>query len=187
MKSSLTTLYWLFCLASWTACSNSFVVNAFHQSKASQLGESESDGEKQKKQPPPGKPKNLVDTKTFVAAVKALQGTAGSEEESPMYGIGKIIISLSIAGQPGLDLAEAPGPMVLVSSVTGNAEEVGINPGDTIVSIGANNGGFSQETKGLSLEETATVLMSAANHAVENGLAEVDLEINRLIKLAYSD
>eukprot|EP00980_Cylindrotheca_fusiformis_P027601 scaffold21455_cov116-Cylindrotheca_fusiformis.AAC.18 len=138
----------------------------------------------------PDRPKNMVDTKTFVAAVQTLEGGTttddGSSASNTPYAIGKININLSIMGTPGLDLAEAPG-LVLVSGVSGNAAEVGIQTGDTIVSIGAANGSFQQETKGMNLEDTASALMAAANHAVENGSTEVELEINRLVKLAYSD
>jgi hypothetical protein len=161
-------------------------VNAFHRTSAS-LDESASAGDDNNAAASGSdRPKNMVDTKIFLAAVNTLEGKTDSEAEETPYAIGKIDINLSIVGTPGLDLAEAPGLLVLVSSVSGNAAEVGIQMGDTIVSIGAAGGTF-QETKGLTLEETAAVLMAAANHAIENGLTEVELEINRLIKLAYSD
>jgi hypothetical protein len=162
-------------------------VNAFHRTSAS-LDESASAGDDNNAAASGSdRPKNMVDTKIFLAAVNTLEGKTDSEAEETPYAIGKIDINLSIVGTPGLDLAEAPGLLVLVSSVSGNAAEVGIQMGDTIVSIGAAGGTFQQETKGLTLEETAAVLMAAANHAIENGLTEVELEINRLIKLAYSD
>ena len=196
MKYSISTIFCIYWLACWITCSNSFVVNAFH-SQTSNLGataEEDDDGGTADAVDGDGdavkgknsdRPKNMVDTSTFVTAVDALEGK--TERSEGPFAIGKININLSIAGTPGLDLAEAPGPMVLVSGVTGNALEVGIQAGDTIVSIGAAGGTFMEETKGLTLEETATILMSAANHAVENGLTEVELEINRLVKLSYSD
>lgn len=149
--------------------------------RSSSLDESSSSSENKER------PKNMVDTKTFVAAVNALEGKGSSSKDDTPYAIGKLNINLSIAGTPGLDLAEAPGLLVLVSNVSGNAKEVGVQLGDTIVSISAASGTFHQETKGMTLEETASVLMAAANHAVENGVTEVELEINRLVKLAYSD
>jgi len=130
----------------------------------------------------------MVSIASLVEANTALKGYIESDDakEKPMYVIGKIMVNLSIVGQPGLDLAEAPG-LVLVSGVSGNALEVGVQKGDTIVNISVTPGGFSEETKGLNLDDTASILMSAANHAVDNGLTEVELELNRLVKIAYTD
>ena len=162
---------------------------AFHKTN-SQLKDGAKEDEPVKGNP--DRPKNMVDTKTFVAAIKALQGETAEEPkdgaEEPPYAIGKLMLPLSLAGTPGLDLAEAPG-LVVVSAVSGNAQEAGFQAGDTIVSITskAAEPHFYQETNGLDLENTASILMSAANHAIENGAAEVEIEINRLVKLAYAD
>mmetsp|Transcript_23080 Transcript_23080/g.56933 ORF Transcript_23080/g.56933 Transcript_23080/m.56933 type:complete len:193 (-) Transcript_23080:29-607(-) len=192
MKSSLLiTLTWVYCL---TANVFGFLqlptAQAFHRSN-SRLQESAQE-EDAAPQGNPDRPKNMVDTKTFIAAVQALKGETAEppkegEEEAP-YAIGKLKLPLSLAGTPGLDLAEAPG-LVIVSGVTGNALEAGFQAGDTIVSIAstAAEPNYYEETNGLNLEETATILMSAANHAMENGSAEVEIEINRLVKLSYAD
>ena len=182
MKLSLTNLFCVYWLACWVTYTNSFVVIALHPQTSNSKLLAEGDENNTNSD----RPKNMVDTATFVAAVAALEGKPdGSSSEGP-YAIGRIQTNLSIVGTPGLDLAEAPG-LVLVSGVSGNAQELGIQAGDTIVSIGASEGSYQKETKGLSLEQTATILMEAANHAVESGLTEVELEINRLVKLSYSD
>jgi hypothetical protein len=187
MKCSLVTLALCWLIVEVPGFVPIQPVDAFHRTSTS-LDESASAGdENDAAAGGSDRPKNMVDTKTFLAAVNILEEKTDSEVEETPYAIGKININLSIVGTPGLDLAEAPGLLVLVSSAFGNAAEVGIKKGDTIVSIGAAGGTFQQETKGLTLEETAGVLMAAATHAIENGLTEVELEINRLIKLTYSD
>lgn len=190
MKSSLLfTLTWMYCL---TANVFGFLMlptaQAFHRTN-SHLQDTSEDKKDEGSQGNPDRPKNMVDTKTFVGAIKALQGEETKEgEEEPPYAIGKLKLPLSLAGTPGLDLAEAPG-LVVVSGVSGNAEAAGFKPGDTIVSITskAATPHFYKETNGLNLEDTASILMTAANHAIENGATEVELEINRLVKLAYTD
>ena len=179
MRYSITTFYCLF-----TAFSNSFVVvhNTFHRyPRTSQQFQEGSDGDGNA-----DRPKNLVNKETLIAAVEALKGKTESDEK-PMYAMGKVMIPLSIVGSPGLDLSEVPGLLVLVSGATDNAAEVGILVGDTIVSIGAGDGTFHRDTKGLTLQETGEVLTLAATHAVERGLSDVNLEINRLIKIAYAE
>ncbi|CAJ1932527.1 unnamed protein product [Cylindrotheca closterium] len=194
MRSSLLiTLTWMYCFtANVFGFSLLPTAQAFHRSNSQLQDAAQEDSSAP--QGNPDRPKNMVDTNTFVAAVQALKGETaepekegGKEDEAP-YAIGKLKLPLSLAGTPGLDLAEAPG-LVIVSSVTGNALEAGFQAGDTIVSISskAAEPNYYEETNGLNLEETASILMSAANHAIENGATEVEIEINRLVKLAYAD
>lgn len=144
---------------------------------------------------------NLVDKDVFLAAVDTLRTELANQqqpEHQPLpkkndaddddktfYAIGKVKINLDVSsGAPGMDLAESTGGLVLVSSVTGHALTAGIQTGDTIVAVTA--AGAFQETKAYSLEDTARVLMGAMKFAVQNGTPEIELELNRLIKMRYA-
>lgn len=149
--------------------------------------------EEQQKQPPP----NLVDKDLFVAAVATLRAemtkenpaAAAVEEETPddFYAIGKVKVNLNISsGNPGMDLAESTGGLVLVSGVTGHAVEAGIQAGDTIVGVAVEAAGAEQDTCAYCLEDTARVLMGAMKLALENESSVIELELNRLIKMRYA-
>lgn len=129
--------------------------------------------------PPP--PPNLVDKDAFVAAIETV--TQAKDAEDIRYAIGKLTVILAIDTEPGLELAESTG-MVLVSEVSQEtADNSGIQLLDTIVEISAANGTFRKSTMEMSLEDTAGTLMSAANHAGEKGVPEIELVLNRLVKL----
>jgi len=141
------------------------------------------------------RPKDLVDQKKFVAAYEFLnselakQGAIPApppvdEKEEYQYGIGKLRLKVKIAPDPGFDLAESTGGMVLVSSVGGNAAEAGIQIGDTIVGVYA-DGEFRGSTKEANLDDSIAIFQPAMVHAVENGILELELVLNRLIKLTY--
>mmetsp|Transcript_29546 Transcript_29546/g.48754 ORF Transcript_29546/g.48754 Transcript_29546/m.48754 type:complete len:184 (+) Transcript_29546:92-643(+) len=172
-------------LASWTTCSNSFGAQPLKRNTSCRHSQifATPDDQPQGNGPPP----NVVDQRTFIEAVKVLQGSEATPEDDPAYVIGKLRVNLSMQGDPGLDLAEAPG-LVLISSVSQQtADDTGIQPFDTIVEVCAGGGAFQGSTKALNLEETSEILMAASMHAVENGLTEIELELNRLIKIEYAD
>ena len=146
------------------------------------------------------RPSNLVDKDSFVAAVDALKvqitketgqefpsdETTTAEGDKLVYVLGRIAdLRLSFAPTPpGLALTDATG-LTIVAAVGESSMESGIQPFDTITSIGADGGSFRQETNGMSLSETTTTLTAAANYAVEKGLTEIEIEVNRLMKGYY--
>lgn len=155
------------------------------------------EGQEQQQQPPP----NLVDKDLFVAAVDTLRAemakqnpvSAATEETTnknnpdDFYAIGKVKVNLNVSsGNPGMDLAESTGGLVLVSGVTGHAVEAGIQSGDTIVGVGVQAANAYQDTCAYCLEDTARVLMGAMKLALENESSVIELELNRLIKMRYA-
>ena len=142
---------------------------------------------------------NLISKDTFVNAVAKLEaemakmngsGTSGNDdtvlEQDPSkfsYGIGRLDVTLPLQYLGGLGLVEAN--IVLVNGVTQEVMDHGIFPKDTIVSISA--GSYKEDTKGLTIEETGAIINAAVEHALENGLAELGFELNRLLKLAYAE
>lgn len=142
-------------------------------------------------QPPP----DLVDKQAFVQAYELVtQGKVTTlPSQTKMYAIGKLKVPCKIMPTPGFDLSESTsGGLVLVSQVTGNAQEAGLMIGDTItgVSVTTTTSGttlFQASTKELTLEETGTLLMQSAEQALRNNMNEIELDLNRLIKLAYAE
>jgi hypothetical protein len=173
-------------LASWTTYNNSFTIYGVQSFKKTALSAWSSDPP-----PPPIKP-DLVDQGTFVSAIETLQreiatanGVDYVKEEDPKfsYAIGRLVVSLPIETMPGLDLTETP-ELVLVTAVSGNVAETGIQPLDTIVGVSAGDT-FQESTKALNLDETAAILTDAINRALDNGMTEIEFELNRLIKGYY--
>jgi hypothetical protein len=125
-----------------------------------------------------------------------------------VYAIGRIFVDLPVDTQPELDLTESVGPMVLVTGVWGRTADIsGLQTFDTItkVTVGSTaaeltSSGqdnevaqsttsattFAASCKQTSLEETAAILTAAAQHALQNGKTEIQLEINRLIQGYYA-
>ena len=140
----------------------------------------------------------LVDKDIFVAAVDNLRtemakqdpssaSESKKDDDETFYAIGKVKVQLHVAsGNPGMDLAESTGGLVLVSGVTGHALEAGIQMGDTIVGVSVPVASAAQETRAYSLEDTARVLMGAMKLAIENESTDIELELNRLIKMRYA-
>ena len=158
-------------------------------------GDDDDDDDDDDEPPPP----NLIDKDLFVTAVDTLRAEIAKqqndgvaplpEEKNPddFYAIGKVKVNLNISsGNPGMDLAESTGGLVLVSGVTGHAVEAGIQTGDTIVGVAVDAADAYQETRAYCLEDTARVLMGAMKLALENGSPEIELELNRLIKMRYA-
>ena len=108
-----------------------------------------------------------------------------TKDGETFYAIGKVQVKLDVStGNPGMDLAEASNGLVLVSGVAGHALEAGIQTGDTITGVAAASA--FQDTKAYCLEDTARVLMGAMKLALQNGESEIQLELNRLIKMKYA-
>ena len=142
----------------------------------------------------------LVDKEMFVAAVDNLRAEMAKQDppsatdskkddndDETFYAIGKVQVRLHVAsGNPGMDLAESTGGLVLVSGVTGHALEAGIQTGDTIVGVSVPAADAAQETRQYCLEDTARVLMGAMKLAIENESTDIELELNRLIKMRYA-
>ena len=150
--------------------------------------------------PPPPK---LVDKDVFKAAVDTLKIELAKQQEDSsssgpavmanddhpdtFYAIGRVTVNLNIeSGNPGMDLAESSGGLVLVCGVTGQALEAGIQTGDTIVGVGVKSADAFQETHSYCLEDTARVLMGAMKMALENDSTVIELELNRLVKMRYA-
>jgi len=151
---------------------------------------SSSEGQEDKGGRPSNRPKNLVDQKTFIAAVDVVKKAMADSEEvveddDVTYVIGRTVVSLNIESHPGIDLAEA-GDLVLVIGVTDKARKEGVMPLDTIVEVSVEGIGFRETTRAMNLDATAGVLMAAAQQAAQKGIAEIELELNRLIKGYYA-
>jgi len=214
MKVLSTLLLVVLCLIHARAFTTQFGKTRSHSSPVGQVvvlheaalpSETDADG------PPPP---NLVDKNTFLAAVDSLNselakqqsesqsssddGNAIEQPPAPMslaaqedgetfFAIGKLIVNLNVeSGAPGMDLAESQEGLVLVSGVAGAALEAGIQTGDTIVGVSVAAADTSQETRGYSLEDTARVLMGAMRLALEHESNEIELELNRLLKMRYA-
>jgi hypothetical protein len=142
----------------------------------------------------------------FVTAVKVLEaeiarqtGTLLPVRNSPdNYAMAKLTVSLSIVGNPGLDLTEAAG-LVLVTTVEGNAVVAGIKPRDTIIRVSVPAAVtstdqlppppllFVQDCAASSLDDLSIVLQTAVQHALQAGTGVIDLVLNRLLPIAYVD
>ena len=139
---------------------------------------------------PSDPPANLVGKDAFVAAIDVLRRETGveAEESTPkMYAIGRLEASLPLEMVSGISLADCE-TMTLVNGLHPSvAEATGIQPLDTIVSISAGDEGegvsFSGDTSGRNIDFTAKVYTEAIEFAMEKGLKEIGLEMNRLVTL----
>jgi hypothetical protein len=151
----------------------------------------------------------------FVTAVKVLEAEIARQtgmilptRNSPdNYAMAKLTVSLSIVGNPGLDLTEAAG-LVLVTTVEGNAIIAGIKPRDTIIQVSVPAAAtdatatttmtddrpappppvlFVQDCAASSLDDLSVVLQTAVQHALQAGTGVIDLVLNRLLPIAYVD
>ena len=139
---------------------------------------------------PSDPPANLVGKDAFVAAIDVLRRETGveAEESTPkMYAIGRLEASLPLEMVSGISLADCE-TMTLVNGLHPSvAEATGIQPLDTIVSISAGDEkegmSFSGDTSGRDIDFTAKVYTEAIEFAMEKGLKEIGLEMNRLVTL----
>jgi hypothetical protein len=104
------------------------------------------------------------------------------------YAMAKLRVSLSIIGNPGLDLTEVAG-LVLVTGVESNALAAGIKNRDTIVQVATSDGLFQQDCGMASLDEMSEWLQTAVSYALpeQGGSGNIDLVLNRLLPIAYID
>lgn len=178
MKYS-TPLY-LMLISSWWSASSAFLVQQQPARSSSRLYAEEA---------PPGPPPDLIAVSPFIEAIESIQGAEPCPKEDHQYfAIGKTTVSLNIQESPGMDLSESPlNSIVVVSGAVGKAEEAGINPGDTIRKISAVDGSYEKVVKDLNLQEVVGVIQEAATHAIENKRTEIELELNRLMKIRFTD
>ena len=169
--------------------------------------DSSEEGQQQQQLLPP----NLVNKDLFVKAIDTLMEAAGQEAPSQTadnkdkgYAIGKLTIELPIIGDPGLDMAEADG-LVLVTGVGQGAADAGVRTLDTVTAVRLYNSTNSsseqlesadssdttrvvlldQDCPERPLAEIGPLIVKAAGLAVENGLTTIQLDLNRLIRGYY--
>ncbi len=133
-----------------------------------------------------GRP-NLIGQSLFRDAIETLESEVAKasgaeyvkeEKDSDLaYAIGRLEIPLSIP--PAIDLVETP-QLVLISGIGAPAQEAGIKPLDTIISVSVADS-FHETTKELNLDDTFTIVKAAIAHARENDVSEIKFEINRLL------
>jgi hypothetical protein len=165
--------------------------------------------------PPPRDQVNLVNQARYLNSIETLQreiAKAQGKDYTPppdqVVVLGRFEVPLKIDSAPGLDLTEteyyyeeedgrtnpqttttepSEGGLVLVTSVTGNAAEAGLQALDTIVGVSckATNPPFYVNVNSCDLPTTAQALQSAMRLALENNSKEIHLEMNRLITGYY--
>ena len=159
---------------------------------------------------PPREEANLVNQKRYLNSIETLQRlvakakgeTYQPPENPPVYVIGRFEVPLRIDTAPGLDLTEtefeedaeqsssssSDGGLVLVTSVTGNAADAGLQPLDTIVGVSCKytDPPFQVNVNSQSLQTTAIALQTAVAHALSHNSTEIHLEMNRLIAGHYN-
>jgi len=147
---------------------------------------------------------NLVDQKRFVNSIETLKQEVAkangqpyaSPEKPPVHVLGRFEVPLRIDTAPGLDLTETAPPegdstdggLVLVTSVSGNAADAGLQPLDTIVSVSCPDvkPPFYANVNSESLQTTAIALQTAVAHALSHNSTEIQLEMNRLMQGYYN-
>ena len=141
-----------------------------------------------------------VDKGTFMAAVDILEGELakadGVDPPRPLseaeasgevaYAIGKTTAKLPLSEVEGLGLVEATY-LVLISGVTPPLADAGLQIKDTITSVSVEGTELHESTRAMDLAATAERLTAAIQAAEANGVAEVGLELNRLVELRYAD
>ena len=156
---------------------------------------------------PPREEANLVNQTRYMNSIETLQRLVAKAkgetyqplENPPVYVIGRFEVPLRIDTAPGLDLTEtefeeeeeqssSDGGLVLVTSVTGNAADAGLQPLDTIVGVSCKytDPPFQVNVNSQSLQTTAIALQTAVAHALSHNSTEIHLEMNRLIAGYYN-
>jgi len=139
-------------------------------------------------------PADLVNGKAFRSAIETLKVEMAKEqgidyqpqEAAPSQPtlIGRINVELPIP--PEIELVETP-TMVLVQRLSVSAQEAGINPLDTIVSVSTLDGKYHENVKQMDLESMGPILNEVITAAMKNGDKEIKLELNRLITGYYAE
>lgn len=133
---------------------------------------------------------DLVNKQSFLEAVETIEKEIAringeeyvqDKDENVDYAIGRLEVTLPIP--PGIDLVETP-QLVLVNGIDLKAHQAGIKPLDTIVSVSVGHA-YHEKTKALSIDETFEKVKAAISHAKAEGITEIKLELNRLIKGHY--
>ena len=140
----------------------------------------------------------LVDKGTFMAAVDVLMSesakASGAAPPRPLaeaeaagevaYAIGKTTATLPLSEAEGLGLVEATY-LVLVSGVTPKLAESGLQVKDTITSVSVEGTDLFESTRAMDMGATAERLTVAIQTAEAKGVAEIGLELNRLVELKF--
>jgi len=136
-------------------------------------------------------PANLVNQQAFITAIDVLKKDMGMEiipdDQRPMYAIGKLECSLPLELVSGIRFADCE-TLTLISQIKQSVvDETGMQSLDTIVAIrSGGEGGYEGDVNGKPIAETAQCYTDAINHAVQNGLKGIELELNRLVPLMPS-
>jgi len=136
-------------------------------------------------------PANLVSQQAFITAIDVLKKDMGMEiipdDQRPMYAIGKLECTLPLESVSGIRFADCE-TLTLISQIKQSVvDETGMQSLDTIVAIRAGGeGGYEGDVNGKPIAETAQCYTDAINHAVQNGLKGIELELNRLVPLMPS-
>lgn len=172
-----------------------------HRIKVSSTATFASDGDEEPYVTPPRDQANLVNQTRYVKSIETLQKeiakAQGIEykppENPPVYVLGRFETPLRIDTAPGLDLTETEfegvadpdGGLVLITTVTGNAADAGLQALDTIVGVSCKASGFQANVNSCDLPTMATALQTAMTQAMEHNSTEIHLEMNRLIAGYY--
>jgi len=100
------------------------------------------------------------------------------------YAIGKTTATLPLSEAEGLGLVEATY-LVLVSGVTPKLAESGLQVKDTITGVSVAGTDLFESTLAMDMGATAERLTVAIQTAEAKGVAEIGLELNRLVELKF--
>lgn len=125
----------------------------------------------------------------FIKAIDVLKVDMGMEvipdDQRPMYALGKLEAQLPLEQVSGIRLADCQ-TLCLISQVRNDVvESTGLQSLDTIVAIRAGDS-LDFVTNGMEIAKVAEAYTAAINFAVENGLSEIQLEVNRLVPMMPS-
>jgi len=175
-------------LTSFQRSSTMSIQNSLYSSQLS----SSSSADETPEQEQPEKP-DLVDQSTYIAAIELVNreiskanGMEYTPDDNPdvAYAIGRLQMDMNMP--VGIDLIETPD-LVLINGIDLEAQEKGVKPLDTIVSVSTVDGKFQEKTMGLNMDDTVAKFKAVMNYAKENGETEIHLELNRLIKGFYGE
>lgn len=137
----------------------------------------------------------LVDQPLLLDAIQSLKREAAKaggfeqpqddDNDVAQYAIGKLETTLAIAHLPGLDLVEAPNGMVLVSGISQEVADAGIQLFDTITAVKSGRL-VSTTIRQCDLDQTATALHQAVDQALVEDVDSIQLELQRLVELHYA-